>query len=174
VTVLQPICEDPSGGGLNIPAGSTVAHIDAYAHQSTYLSPLQETASFQILERYAAGPTIVTGGDTTPGPFVAGNTFTLGYTFAGSANNVNVVVTLTGTTVADFLTSISAALPSGAPVSVTQSSTGAIVFTHSQGGDIFYYPGNNGFVPLTAAGFTAGVTQWSSQRKLRTNLCNSQ
>jgi hypothetical protein len=150
---------DPSGGGQNIPAGATYAQVDAYSHQPTNLSPLQQTASFLILERYAAGPTIVTGGDTTPGPFIAGNTFTLGYTFSGSQNNVNVVVTLSGTTVADFLTSISAALPSGTPVSVTQNSAGAIVFTHAEGGDIFYYPGNNGFTPLTAAGFTAGVTR---------------
>jgi hypothetical protein len=44
-------------------------------------------------------------------------------------------------------------------VSVSVNSSGALVFTHSQGGDIFYYPGNNGFVPLTAAGFIAGVTR---------------
>jgi len=158
---------DPSGGGQNIPAGATYAHVDAYSHQPPSLGALQQTASFQVLERFASGPTIITGTDTTPGPFVAGNTFTLGYSVAGTSTNVEVLVTLTAPgaspgdplTAADFLTSVSAALPSGAPVSVTQNSTGAIVFTHSLGGNILYYPGNNGYVPLTSAGFNPGVTR---------------
>jgi hypothetical protein len=129
---------DPSGGGINIPAGTTYAHADAYSHNT---EPV--LAGFQILERFASGPTIITGSDTTPGPFVNGNTFQLSYTVAGTSTPVFVNVTLTGTSVADFLTSISASLPSGSPVSVTVNSAGAIVFTHSQGGNIFYYPGNN-------------------------------
>jgi hypothetical protein len=143
---------DPSGGGQNIPAGSTYGLIDP--DQEVY-----PEAGFEILERFATGPTIITGGDTTPGPFVNGNTFTLGFTSAGTASVTNASVNISGTTVAAFLTSISAALPSGSPVTVTQSSTGAIVFTHSQGGDIFYTPGNNGFVPLLAAGITPGTTR---------------
>jgi hypothetical protein len=143
---------DPSGGGQNIPAGSTYGLIDP--DQEVYAE-----AGFEILERFATGPTIITGGDTTPGPFVNGNTFTLGFTSAGTASVTNASVNISGTTVAAFLTSISAALPSGSPVTVTQSSTGAIVFTHSQGGDIFYTPGNNGFVPLLAAGITPGTTR---------------
>lgn len=150
---------DPSGGGFNIPAGATYAHVEGYTHTPPQLTQLSPLAGFQILERFAAGATIITGSDTTPGPFGNGNTFTLGYTMAGSTANTNVLVTINGTTAADFLTSVSAALPAGSPVSATLSSTGAIVFTHSQGGDIFYYPGNNGFVPLSAAGFTAGVTR---------------
>jgi hypothetical protein len=150
---------DPTGGGINIPAGTTFAHADADTHTTPVVSPLLTTAGFQLLERFASGPTIVTGNTTTPGPFIATNTFTLGYTVANSLTNVNVLVTLTGTTVDSFRTSISAALPNGSPVSVSVNSSGALVFTHSQGGDIFYYPGNNGFVPLTAAGFIAGVTR---------------
>ena len=150
---------DPSGGGFNIPAGSTFAHVEAYTHSPAVVTQLQQTAGFQILERFAAGPTIITADDTTPGPFISGNNFTLGYTQAGTATNVNVLVTINGTTVADFLTSVSAALPLGSPVSVTQNSAGAIVFTHSQGGDIFYYPGNNNYQPIIAAGFSAGFTR---------------
>jgi hypothetical protein len=150
---------DPSGGGFNIPAGSTFAHVDAYTHDTPITADIVQTAGFQILERYASGPTIVTGSDTTPGPFVSGNTFIISYTSAGTSADVNVTVTLTGTSVADFLTAVSAALPNGSPVSVTQNSAGNIVFTHSQGGTILYYPGNNGFVPLISAGFTPGVTR---------------
>jgi hypothetical protein len=150
---------DPSGGGTNIPAGATFAFADAATHTTGQTAPLVNTASFEILERFSTGPTIITGDTTTPGPFVAGNTFTLGYTSAGSLQNVIVNITLTGTSVSDFLTSVSAALPSGSPVGISVNSSGAMVFTHSQGGDIFYYPGNNGFVPLTAAGFVPGVTR---------------
>ena len=150
---------DPSGGGINIPAGTTFAHADADTHTTPQTAPLAPWAGFQILERFTAGPTIITGNTTTPGPFINGNTFSLGYTVAGSLTNTVVNVTLSGTTVANFLTSVSAALPAGSPVSVTVNSSGALVFTHSQGGDIFYYPGNNSLVPLTAAGFVPGVTR---------------
>jgi hypothetical protein len=146
---------DPSGGGQNIPAGSTYAQVDATTHNNGSYP----NAGFEILERFASGPTVITGSDTTPGPFVSGNTFSLRYSTPGNPNFTAVTVTLTGTTVADFLTAISAALPSGSPVSVTQNSAGAIVFTHSQGGDMFYFPGNNGFVPLTSAGFIPGTTR---------------
>ncbi len=152
---------DPSGGGTNIPAGSTYARVNAYRTLPLFVDPLNTypEASFEILERVASGPTIITGNTTTPGPFVAGNTFDLAYTQAGSSQTSAVTVTLTGTTVADFLTSVSSALGPGTPVSVSVNSAGAIVFTHSQGGGIFYAPDNNGYVPLTAAGFIPGVTR---------------
>jgi hypothetical protein len=150
---------DPSGGGLNIPAGATYAHADAYTHNTPITTPVVDTAGFQILERFASGPTVITGNTTSPGPFVAGNTFTLGYTVAGSTIAVNNLVTITGTTATDFLTSISAALPGGSPVSATLNSSGAIVFTHNQGGAIFLTPGNAGFTPFTSAGLIAGETR---------------
>jgi hypothetical protein len=151
---------DPSGGGKNIPAGSTYARVNPYNAVLTFFDPpTHPEASFEILERFSTGPTIITGNTTTPGPFVSGNNFELGYTTAGVNTLTFVTVTLSGTTVADFLTSISAALPSGAPVTVAVNSSGAIVFTHVDGGDIFYYPGNNSFVPLTAAGFIPGDTR---------------
>jgi hypothetical protein len=149
---------DPSGGGQNIPAGTTYAQenpLSVYPGSQT----MAPRAGFRILERFVSGPTIITGSDTTPGPFVSGNTFTLTYTTAGSASLNFVNVTLSGTTIADFLTSISATLPAGSPVSITVNSSGALVFTHSQGGTINYIPGNNGYVPLTSAGFIAGQTR---------------
>jgi hypothetical protein len=152
---------DPSGGGQNIPAGSTYARVNAYNFIPVFVEPgaTKPQASFEILERFATGPTIITGSTTTPGPFVAGNSFNLAYTTTGSSVTTNIVVTLTGTGVADFLTSVSSALGSGTPVSVTVNSLGALVFTHSQGGDIFFAPVNNGFAPITAAGFIPGTTR---------------
>ena len=151
--------EDPSGGGKNIPAGSTYAQVNGYSHQPGNLAPAADLGSFLILERFATGPTIITGSDTTPGPFISGNSFQLGYTVPGSNTNVLVSVILSGTTTQDFLTSILGALPPGSPVDVTLNSAGAIVFTHADGGNISYYPGNNGYVPLTTAGFNPGVTR---------------
>jgi hypothetical protein len=151
---------DPSGGGQNIPAGTLYAQIDAYTHNTTYVEPILNTASVQLLERYATGPAVITGNDSTPGPFISGNTLEISYSVAGSSLAIApYTATIAGTTVADFLTAVSAALPAGSPVSVTVNSAGNIVFTHSQGGDIFYYPGNNGFVPLASAGFNPGVTR---------------
>lgn len=154
---------DPSGGGQNIPTGSTYALSDP---DTVGQGSLPQLGGFEILERFASGPTIITGNTTTPGPFVTGNTFSLQYTQAGTTVDPAILVTLSGTTVDAFLTSISSALPSGSPVSVSVNSSGALVFTHSQGGSIFYYPGNNGYVPLTAAGFVAGTTRGVRQANL--------
>lgn len=138
---------DPSGGGANIPAGATYADLIG--------SPTNDVAGFEIFERYATGATIITGSDTTPGPFVSGNTFTIRYTVAGSTSTTTYTATLLGTAVADFLAAVSAALPDGAPVSASLSSAGAVVFTHSQGGDIFLE--NITGTPVTTAGFSDSV-----------------
>jgi hypothetical protein len=151
---------DSIGGGQNIPVGATYAQVNALSLDTSEITPISPPeADFLILQRFATGPTVITGNDTSPGPFVNGNTFSLSYTVAGSSNMTTVLVTISGTTVSDFLTSISAALPAGSPVTATVNSSGAVVFTHSQGGDIYYYPGNNGFTPLTSAGIVAGTTR---------------
>jgi len=151
---------DPSGGGQNIPAGATYALVNPSSSntQGPIIGPLQEIAGFQILERFASGATIITGNTTSPGPFTVNDTFVLGYTVTGSQDSIYVNVTITGTTVADFLSSISDVLPPGSPVSVTVNSSGAIVFTHSTGGNIDYYPDVGGYAPLTVAGFVPGQT----------------
>jgi hypothetical protein len=151
---------DPSGGGQNIPAGTIYAHADAYTHNTAYSLPLVQNAGFELLERYATGPTVITGSTTSP-VVTSGNSIRITYSSAGSSTAPTpVVVVVNGNTVADFLTAFSAALPAGSPVSVTQNSAGNIVFTHSQGGDIFFYPnvGYN-FNLLTQAGFVAGTTR---------------
>ena len=142
---------DPSGGGTNIAAGATFAQID----------PLDNTtAGLLILERYATGVTAITGGDDTPGPFVNGNTFTISASAAGSNSYTTpVTATLSGTTSSDFVSAVSAA--GVAYVSATVDSSGAIVFTHSQGGDIILR--NVSGTPVTTAGFSTAV------RGVRTN-----
>lgn len=114
---------DPSGGGKNIAAGTTITKYNPYN---------DETFAFKILERYATGATIITGDDATP-TFTSAETFTIVATEAGEDEfSAAVTVTLTGTTPALFVTAVSAA---NVPyVSASIDSSGYIVFTHSQGG----------------------------------------
>ncbi len=141
---------DPSGGGINIPAGST--YIDDKGNYTSV--DANALAEFLIFERFATGPTIITGSDSTPGPFVSGNTFTISATSAGSDTfSTPVTATLLGTTASDFVAAVSAA---NVPyVSATINSDGAIVMTHSQGGSIILI--NTIGVPVTTAGFTTAV-----------------
>ena len=134
---------DPSGGGQNIPAGATYAHIDPYNNN---------TAGLEINERYASGPTIVTGSTTTQ-TFVANNTFTISGTQPGTLTTISATATVLGTTTADFIAAVSAAnIPY---VSATVNSSGAIVFTHSAGGNITLI--NLTGTPVTSAGFTTNT-----------------
>jgi len=135
---------DPSGGGKNIPAGSTYGKVNSLRNN---------TSSITIFERFATGATEITGNTNTPGPFVSGNTFTILGTIPGT-NNVNTATaTLLGTTVEDFIAAVSAAnIPY---VSATLNSAGAVVFTHSAGGIIILT--NVIGTPVTTAGFTTSV-----------------
>ena len=148
---------DPSAGGTNIIAGATFAQVDPRNNV---------TSEFLILERFATGPTVITGSDDTPGPFVSNNTFTISASAAGSNSYSSpVTATLGGTTAVDFVEAVSAA---GVPyVSAAINSSGAIVFTHSQGGDIVLK--NITGTPVTTAGFTVtGPTV----RGVRTNYAS--
>jgi hypothetical protein len=145
---------DPTGGGKNIPVGSTYVQYNSEAYNTTPNS----NATFLLLERIALGATVVTG-DTTPGSngdilFNAGNQFQVFATVAGS--DLTVIpydITLSGTSVASFISDVSAAnIPY---VSAAVNSAGNIVFTHSQGGAI--YIDNVTGTPITTAGFTTAT-----------------
>jgi Phage tail sheath C-terminal domain len=144
---------DPSGGGYNIIPGTTIAITNpGFASPATF--------GLEIFERYAGGQTIVTGDTTSPGPFTSGNTFTIAATVPGSETLASpVTVTLTGTTVAEFITAVSAAVGTStfaSYVNATVNSLGALVFTHTAGGDIVVK--NTAGTPLTTAGFTTSTT----------------
>ncbi len=139
---------DPSGGGRNIPLGTTIVIPNAWFWNTTP----NQSGSFQILERAALGATVVTGSTTPTGTaFTPGNTFTISATAAGSSSfSTAVTVTIGGTgTVADFITAVSAA---NVPfVSASVNSAGNIVFTHSQGGTILLNQTSG--TPVATAGF---------------------
>ena len=138
---------DPSGGGINIPVGTTVSRVNP-----AFNTPA--TAGLEIYEKLTAGATVVTGDDTSPGPFVSGNTFVIFASQVGSPTlTTPVTATLLGTTVADFIAAVSAA---NVPyVSASVNSDGAIVFTHSAGGTIVLT--NATGTPVTTAGFSTSV-----------------
>ena len=138
---------DPSGGGINIPVGTTFAVLNP-----TFADP--DVATQEILERYASGATVITGNTFTPGPFVNGSSFTISASVPGSSTlSTPVTVTIAGTTASAFISAVSAA---AVPyVSASINSDGAIVFTHSTGGEIVF---GGSMSPLSLAGFTTSVT----------------
>ena len=136
---------DPSGGGKNIPVGTTYVNIDPFFYSTTP----NQTATYEILSRFALGATVVTGTVANP-TFVSGNSFTIRATETGSITSLVNTVVLGGTTPAAFVAAVSAAnVPN---VSASVNSAGNIVFTHSQGGSIVLEPLTG--TPLTTAGFT--------------------
>ena len=144
---------DPTGGGKNIPVGTTYAAYDAEALAYTPNAVMV----FEIFERIALGATIVTGTTIPTGnAFTVGNTFIIAGTAAGSTDTTTATATIGGTgSVANFISAVSAA---GVPyVSASVNSAGNIVFTHSQGGTI--YLKNVTGTPVTTAGFSTSTSK---------------
>jgi hypothetical protein len=136
---------DPTGGGKNIPVGTTYVHVDSDSNGNP-----NATFAFEIFERIAIGATVITGSTNTPGPFVNGSSFRIAASQPGLDTTVAAVTTISGTTPASFVAAVSAAnIPY---VSASVNSAGAIVFTHSAGGIIALT--NISGTPLTLAGFT--------------------
>jgi hypothetical protein len=159
---------DPSGGGKNIPAGTLYAETDSDPEDAG--DEYNNTFTLKINERLATGPTVITGDTTTP-TFTAAETFTIQYSTANTtAWTGPYTVTLTGTTAAAFVTAVSAALPSGSPVSASVSSDGAIVFTHSQGGEILLDGGSLSSGPIFDAGINLTVQGVKPSRQSATTL----
>ena len=125
---------DPSGGGKNIPAGSTYTQYNISPEYNTTTATYNNTFTLKLLQRVTAGATVVTGNATTP-TFTSGDQFTIQASSANStALSSATTITVAGSTAADFVAGVSAgAVPY---VSASVTSSGAIAFTHSQGGVI--------------------------------------
>jgi hypothetical protein len=143
---------DPVGGGKNIPVGTLYVQYNVAA--ALVNDVYQPTETFTIFERAALGATVITGSTTTP-VFINGTTFSLETSIPNSNSlTTPVTVSVNGTTAESFVAAVSAADVPYVSASVT--STGAIAFTQSQGGDIVVK--NLSGTPITAAGFTTSVT----------------
>lgn len=135
---------DPVTGGQSIPAGTTYAQMDPFRNA---------TAGFEILERLATGPTVITGSVANP-VFVNNSTFTITASQPESATYpVAVTATVLGTTPADFVAAVSAAGVNN--VSADVNDAGQIVLTHATGGEIILVDGTN--TPIADAGFNTSV-----------------
>ena len=145
---------DPAGGGKNIPADSLYVQYNVSPELSES-SLYNNTATFDIKQRLASGPTVITGDNTNPS-FTSGDQFEISASTANSATlTTPVTATLSGTTIADFIQAVSAA---GVPnVSASVDSDGAVVFTHALGGVIVLTDLSTG-TAVTDAGFNNTVT----------------
>jgi hypothetical protein len=141
---------DPTGGGRNIPVGSTYVEYNGDSYQAV------DTFALKILQRFALGATEVTGTTVVSAgtPFTVNNTFVINATVAGSSSANVGTATIGGTgTAGDFIAAVSAAnIPF---VSARLNSAGNIVFVHSQGGRIIL--NNVTGTPITVAGFTTST-----------------
>ena len=147
---------DATGGGKNIPAGTTYTQYNVDPATSTVGAyPYNSTYTLQVFERSPAGATIVTGSTSTPS-FSNGDQFTVTTSTANSTTlSSTVTVTVNGTDAAAFITAVSSA---GLPNVVgTVSSTGAIVLTQSIGGVILLQDVGAG-TAVSDAGFTTSTT----------------
>ena len=139
---------DPSGGGKNIPVGTTFASYNS----SFYVTTPLPTFAIEILQRTAVGATEVVGTTTPTGnAFTVGNSFGLSATQPGSSTVSGALAVIGGTgSVSDFIAAVSAAnVPN---VSASVNSAGNIVLAHSQGGTIIV--SNVVGTPMNAAGFS--------------------
>ena len=147
---------DPTGGGKNIPVGTTYTQYNVTPELSGVAAyPYNNTYTLQVFERVSQGATVITGSTSTP-TFTNGNQFTIQTSVANSTSlTTAVTATISGTTAAAFITAVSSA---GVPgVSAAVDSTGAIVFTQSIGGVIVLDDVGAG-TALSGAGFTTSTT----------------
>jgi len=140
---------DASGGGNGIAEGSVYAR--------HYISTNRSLTGVRLMFR-KAGPKTVATGNTPSGNFTIGNSFTIQYTQLGTAVLGSVSVSLSGTTVSDFVASVLAAIGAAGVeyVHAAVTSAGTITFTHEYGGEIIL--NNVSGTPLTTAGFTTSTT----------------
>ena len=108
---------DATGGGKNIPAGTTYTQYNVDPEASGVVAdPYNNTYTLQVFERVTLGATVVTGDDTTP-VFTNGETFTIQTSTANSSTlTTAVTATLAGTTTAAFVAAVSAANVAGVNV----------------------------------------------------------
>jgi len=136
---------DVGGGGFGIQAGTVVVIRDNLG---------DGTATFRPYVRAVQGSLRITGAVPTSDPvFTIGNSFSIESSSPSNASMSTTVITLSGTTSADFVSSILAAnIPY---VTATLETSGAISLTHTAGGVMVL--ANITGTPLTTAGFSTAI-----------------
>lgn len=136
---------DVGGGGFGIQAGTVVVIRDSLENG---------TATFRPFVRAVQGSLKVTGAVPTSSPlFTIGDSFVIRSSYPSTLGMTTTVITLSGTTSADFVSNVLAAnIPY---VTATLEANGAISLTHTAGGVMILE--NTTGTPLTTAGFSASV-----------------
>ena len=140
---------DPTGGGVNIPSGTV------YIRTDPTVSTAFAYGGFRPRVRTVEGQVTAVGNVNNP-TFVNSSTFVVSASSAGAYSDVRYTVTVVGTTVQDFVTSI---LRTSVPnITAGVTSSGAVTITHLLGGDIVLTAGAGSSDVFTRAGLVAGVT----------------
>jgi hypothetical protein len=136
---------DPIGGGINIKQSASYVE---------YNVAQDNTVSFLLYQRFAAGMTTVTGNVSTA-VLTPGNSFTIQVSQPGATTlPTPVTVTVTGTTIASL---VSVLLSLNIPnFTASQSSAGNLVMTNTSGGVIVLTPVTG--TPLTTVGITTNTS----------------
>jgi hypothetical protein len=138
---------DPTGGGLNIPVGTV------YVRTDPRVSLTISYGGFKPRVRSVAGPVTVVGNVSNP-TFVTGSTFNISPSL-NAYSTTTYTITVVGTTVQDFVTSLLRANVPNVTAAVTANN--AVSITHTLGGDISLIAGAGSSDIFTRAGLVAGV-----------------
>jgi len=142
---------DPTGGGINIPAGTLYVKQDNNPYNTGVVTGY---ASYKAKVRQVFGAVTAVGNVPGPTPFSPSNSFTLIVSQPGLPGAGSTLITVGGTgLVSDFVAAIQKANIPNILVSIT--STGAISITHLAGGDITLT--NVSGTPVANAGFVSGI-----------------
>jgi hypothetical protein len=135
---------DPAGGGTNIANGQLISLYGI--RDNTY-------NGLKFSEEVMSGMSRATGGATTA--FTINDSFSVLSTAPGTPNQTTTTITLTGATVADFVSDLLAAnIPYVTASLTTVGTTTTITIEHTAGGQIVL--SNVTGTPLTNAGFING------------------
>ena len=145
---------DPTGGGINIPAGTIFMHQDPNALTSTSYG----YAGWNARIRTVTGAVSATGAapSNPSSMFTSGTSFTMTVSVPGTVTTTSANIVLGGTSNTDFVTAVSSAsLPN---VTAQVNSNGSITLTHAAGGYISMVPNSGSFNVPAQAGFTSAIT----------------
>jgi len=130
---------DPTGGGINIPAGTI--YLETSAHTPDFTT---------VLLSRVAGPTVLTSANAHPVLANSAYTFSINTTVPGSNTfSGNTTVSFNGPNIANLVVAVNGLGLNGIQAGV--ANTGAVYFENTNGGTFYLYDGTN--TPLSTLGF---------------------
>jgi hypothetical protein len=143
---------DPTGGGVNIQAGQTIA---VYGSHETAANGIKFAVQLENTAEEPNGQSHAHGAAPGLSPFATtiGDSFTISASQPGTLTSIVATVTMTGTTAETFVADL---LGANIPyVTAGFESSGAVYIEHQLGGQILMY--NVSGTPLEDVGFAGGA-----------------